>query len=103
MTTYKELLKQREDLERQISEARQRENAQALTQVRALVADFDLTPEDVFPTTKTRGPKAASGKTGSKTKVAPKYRNPATGDTWTGRGKPPRWIQDQDRAQFLIA
>ncbi|APW36708.1 histone [Rhodoferax koreense] len=103
MTTYKELLQQREALERQISEARQRENAQALAQVRALVADFELTPEDVFPTGKTRGPKAAADKSGGKTKVAPKYRNPATGDTWTGRGKPPRWIQDQDRAQFLIA
>jgi DNA-binding protein H-NS len=103
MTTYKELLQQREALERQISEARQRENAQALSQVRALVADFDLTPEDVFPTTKTRASKSGVVKTGSKTKVAPKYRNPSTGDTWTGRGKPPRWIQDQDRSQFLIA
>jgi DNA-binding protein H-NS len=103
MTTYKELLQQREALERQISEARQRENAQALSQVRALVADFDLTPEDVFPAAKTRSAKTSAEKTGAKTKVAPKYRNPASGDTWTGRGKPPRWIQDQDRAQFLIA
>ncbi|MDB5846691.1 MAG: histone [Rhodoferax sp.] len=102
MTTYKELLQQREALERQISEARQRENAQALSQVRALVADFDLTPEDVFPTTKTRGAKSTAVK-GSKAKVAPKYRNPETGDTWTGRGKPPRWIQDKERTQFLIA
>ncbi|MDB5892747.1 MAG: histone [Rhodoferax sp.] len=102
MTTYKELLQQREALERQINEARQRENTQALAQVRALVADFDLTPEDVFPTTKTRGGKSGADKTGPKTKVAPKYRNPATGDTWTGRGKPPRWIQDQERAKFLI-
>jgi len=103
MTTYKELLQQREALERQINEARQRENAQALAQVRTLVADFDLTPEDVFPSVKTRGAKAGADKSVTKAKVAPKYRNPATGDTWTGRGKPPRWIQDQDRAQFLIA
>jgi DNA-binding protein H-NS len=26
-------------------------------------------------------------------KVAPKYRDPETGDTWTGRGKQPRWLQ----------
>jgi DNA-binding protein H-NS len=25
-------------------------------------------------------------------KVKPKYRNPATGETWTGRGKRPRWF-----------
>jgi DNA-binding protein H-NS len=35
-------------------------------------------------------------------KVAAKYRDPATGATWTGRGKAPRWIQDQDRAKFEI-
>jgi DNA-binding protein H-NS len=27
------------------------------------------------------------------TKVAPKYRNPATGETWAGRGATPRWLQ----------
>jgi DNA-binding protein H-NS len=101
MTTYKELLQQRAQLDQQISEARQRENAAALTQVRTLVADFGLTPEDVFPTGKTRAPKGEGKVAGAR--VAPKYRNPATGDTWTGRGKPPRWIQDQDRNQFLIA
>ncbi|MFZ4287889.1 H-NS family nucleoid-associated regulatory protein [Variovorax sp. HJSM1_2] len=101
MTTYKELLQQRAELDAQISEARQRENAAALAQVRALVADFGLTPEDVFSSGKTRAPKGETKAGG--TRVAPKYRNPATGDTWTGRGKPPRWIQDQDRSQFLIA
>lgn len=103
MSSYKELLQQRAQLDQQISEARQRENAAALAQVRALVADFALTPEDVFPTGKTRGPKAAGEAKAPGARVAPKYRNPTTGDTWTGRGKPPRWIQDQDRAQFLIA
>jgi DNA-binding protein H-NS len=27
-------------------------------------------------------------------KLAPKYRNPETGKTWSGRGKRPQWIQD---------
>jgi DNA-binding protein H-NS len=34
--------------------------------------------------------------------VAPKYRDPESGNTWSGRGKPPRWIAGQDRDQFLI-
>jgi DNA-binding protein H-NS len=54
-----------------------------------------LTPEDVFAGGRRAG-------RGSGTKVAPKYRNPATGETWTGRGKAPKWIADQDREQFLI-
>ena len=28
--------------------------------------------------------------------------NPATGETWTGRGKPPKWIQDKNRDDYLI-
>ena len=96
MTTYKELLRQREALELQIAEARQLEIEQAVNQVRALVAEFGLTSQDVFPTGKARV--ATAG-----TKVAPKYRNPATGETWTGRGKAPKWIDGQERAQFLIA
>jgi DNA-binding protein H-NS len=33
--------------------------------------------------------KKRGGKTG---KVAPKYRNPAGSETWSGRGKRPRWF-----------
>ena len=47
MTTYKELLQQRENLEKQIEEARQRENQSAIDKVRALVAEFALTPDDL--------------------------------------------------------
>jgi DNA-binding protein H-NS len=36
-------------------------------------------------------------------KVAAKYRDPATGQTWTGRGKAPKWIEGQDRTPFVIA
>ncbi|WHZ17890.1 MAG: hypothetical protein OJF55_000039 [Rhodanobacteraceae bacterium] len=31
-------------------------------------------------------------KRGGKGKVAPKYRNPAGSETWSGRGKRPRWF-----------
>ncbi|WP_313071200.1 H-NS histone family protein [Melaminivora sp.] len=96
-TSYKDLLKQREALDRQISEARQRELSTALTQVRDLIAEYGLSQQDVFPTGR-----AARAGTVTGSKVAPKYRNPSTGQTWTGRGKPPKWIQNQDREQFAI-
>ncbi|MFZ3126225.1 MAG: H-NS histone family protein [Acidovorax sp.] len=95
MSSYKELLKQREALEQKINEARRNELSQAVAQVRALVAEFGLTVQDVFPTGRARSASAGS-------KVAPKYRNPATGQTWTGRGKPPKWIQNESREQFAI-
>lgn len=99
MSSYKELLQQRENLEKQIQEARQRENQEAVDKVRALVAEFELTPDDIFGTPR----KSGKGSASAGQKVAPKYRNPATGDTWTGRGKPPKWIANQNRDQYLIA
>ncbi len=35
-------------------------------------------------------------------KVAPKYRDPESGKTWTGRGVAPKWIAGKDREAFLI-
>jgi len=95
MSSYKELLKQREALEQKINEARRNELSDAVSQVRALVTEFGLTAQDVFPAGKARSASAGS-------KVAPKYRNPATGQTWTGRGKAPKWIQNENREQFAI-
>lgn len=98
MSSYKELLQQRDTLNKQIEEARQREIGQAVEKVRALVAEFSLSQEDVFSIGRKPG---RPGKTGQK--VAAKYRNPTTGATWTGRGKPPKWIEGRDRSPFLIA
>jgi DNA-binding protein H-NS len=52
----------------------------------------------VFPG---RAGKSAAKSSGGK--VAAKYRDPATGQTWTGRGKAPKWIDGKDRSAFLIA
>ncbi len=95
MASLQELLLQQKELTAQIEAARKREISDAVQQVRALVAQHNLSVEDVFPNR--RGRKAGVG-----VKVAPKYRDPATGATWTGRGKPPRWIEGQDRAAFAI-
>ena len=95
MSTLKELLQQQEALTQRIAEARKREIADTVQKVRALVAEYGLNVQDVFPGR--RGGKGASGN-----KVAPKYRDPATGATWTGRGKPPKWIDGKDRNLFRI-
>ncbi len=95
MSSYKDLLKQKEALEQQIHEARSRELSDAVARVRALVTEYELSAEDVFPP-------ARSARSGSGAKVAPKYRDPATGQTWTGRGKAPKWIQNEDREKFAI-
>ncbi|CAN7756751.1 H-NS histone family protein [Acidovorax sp. LjRoot66] len=94
MSSYKTLLAQRERLDQQILEAKKREQGDAVSQVRSLIAEFGLTSEDVFPVRR---------RTTAGSSVAPKYKDPATGATWTGRGKPPLWIKDKDRSQFAMA
>ena len=94
MTTVAQLLAQKAALEAQIDAARKAENADAIAKVKALIAEHGLTQQDVFGGAK-RGRKASGS-------VAAKYRDPATGATWTGRGKAPKWIDRQDRSKYLI-
>jgi DNA-binding protein H-NS len=96
MSTYQDLLKQRDALSEQIEQARKRETSDAVARVRALMQEYQLSPNDIFPA----GRKARAKGMGMK--VSPKYRDPATGQTWTGRGKAPKWIADRDRTPFLI-
>lgn len=96
--TYKELLQQREALEKAIAQARENEISSAVAKIRELVAEYGLTAQDIFP-----GRASKSVITKSTSKVAAKYRDPATGQTWTGRGKAPKWIDGKDRASFVIA
>jgi len=94
MATLKELLAQeeqlaaqREALGRQIAAAKQAERAGAITEVKALMAAHGLTLADLGTRT-AAAPKGAAAK-----KVAAKYRNDATGDSWTGRGLQPNWLK----------
>lgn len=97
MASYKELLAQKAALETQIASARKDELSGAVDQVRTVISEFGLTEDDVFGAGKAKRASKAEG-----TKVAVKYRDPATGVTWTGRGRAPLWIADKDRAQFVI-
>ncbi|SNX28681.1 DNA-binding protein H-NS [Polynucleobacter meluiroseus] len=94
MSSYKELLAQREQLDKQIKEAVQREKADGIAQAKIIIEQYNLSASDLF--SRKASTRSSTGK------VAPKYRNPANGDTWTGRGKAPKWIEGRDRSSFLI-
>lgn len=96
MATLKELLAQQEALNKQIEETRAAAKSAAIEQVRKLIADNELTTADVFPSGKVAGKKKASGT------VAIKYRDPLSGNTWTGRGKAPRWLDGKNKEEFLV-
>lgn len=94
MATLNELMAQRESLDQKIRELRAQEHQTAVDKAKAIIAEFGLTAADVFSRRAT---------TGEGRKVAIKYRDPATGATWTGRGREPKWIEGKDRAAYLVA
>jgi DNA-binding protein H-NS len=90
MSTYKELLEQKNALDQQIALARKTEANQALATVHKLIAEFGFTAQQVFPWR----PAAK--------KVEAKYRDPETGLTWSGRGRAPKWIEGRNREEFSV-
>ena len=97
MSNYQDLLaqkaaleKQAAELEKALQEARRAERAGVIAQIKSLLAEHGLTVADLgLKAGKVAGdPSSNAGR-----KVAPKYRNNATGETWTGRGLQPKWIQ----------
>lgn len=97
MATLQELIAQKEALEKLIQDTRHTELADAISKVKNLIAEFGLTQQDIFGTT--RGTKKVKTE-GSK--VAAKYRDPVSGKEWSGRGLAPKWLQGRDKSEFLI-
>lgn len=88
MATLKELLARKAEIEKQIDDAARNERAEAIAKVKALMAEHGLSVADLSA----RGSARSTRGTGSK--VAAKYRNAATGQTWSGRGLRPNWLKD---------
>jgi DNA-binding protein H-NS len=106
MATLSSLQKQIEALQRKADAIRKAEKAEAAKKAKQLIAQYGLTAQDV-------GLDGQSGRGKPKGKVTPvgaakstgiaKYRDPQSGKTWTGHGKPPNWIAGvADRTKFLI-
>lgn len=86
MGNLQQMLEQRAELDRQIESARKKERADAVNKVRELMAEYGLTAADLAGKSAPRAAKSGG-------KVAAKYRNAATGESWTGRGLKPKWLQ----------
>ena len=104
--SLQELLAQKAEIERRIAETQRAERTEAIAQIRSLMSQYGLTLADIGarPTAPApaRVPAAREG-----VKVAPKYRDAATGQTWSGRGLQPNWLRAElakgrSLAEFLI-
>jgi DNA-binding protein H-NS len=99
-------------LQKQAATLAEKQTSVGLTKIRDLMHKHGLTVADIEGfVSKKRGRKPAA--TGAKAAVkapraavhhvAPKYADPKTGATWSGRGLAPLWIRDvKDRSKFLI-
>ncbi|HKT63818.1 H-NS histone family protein [Burkholderia sp. 22313] len=98
--SYSDVKAQIEALEAEAAALRAQEIAAVIADVREKVEAYGLTEQDVF------GRKRASranGGAAAKSAGVPKYRDPKTGATWTGKGRAPAWIaKTRNRDRFLI-
>ncbi|MCO4887919.1 H-NS histone family protein [Cupriavidus sp. WGtm5] len=104
MATYKQLMAQKEALETQLAEVRANEIAGVIEQIRNLMAEYNLSLEDIQGKRRRGRP---AGSTSGKAAVAKeplpaKYRDPKSGKTWSGRGRAPAWL-GKNPNRFLIA
>lgn len=93
-TSYQDYQKQIAELQAKAEEARRTEVAGAKAQIQSLMKEFGLTVADLAGATK--APKAA------RKPVEIKYKDQTTGDTWTGRGRAPKWLEGKDKNQYLV-
>lgn len=117
--SYETIKKQIAKLEAQaraLEAARDNKKSRAVEKVRALMKKLGVSMADMNSAAPARGRRGVSKVAGARKsgarkstgKVAPKYQDPASGSTWTGRGRAPVWLakyleQGRKREEFAIA
>lgn len=98
MSTLQDLIAQREAIDQKIAEIKRLKRSEAISQALTLIAENDLTQNDLF------GGVSDAKKVKATVKVAAKYRDPISGNEWSGRGMTPKWIAEsgKDKSEFLI-
>lgn len=112
---------QQAKIEKEINKLQKRSEALQTRRRKPVIAsivksmrEYNITPEEIVAALgSAKAPRAAAAPRGkaagstAKRAVAPKYRHPKTGETWSGRGKAPRWLVAEEssgasRDSFLI-
>ena len=115
MSNYLKLQAQIQKLQKEAESVKKRELAETISNIKKAIQIFGLTAADLglsatgsvkpgrkpikarvadarTTTGKRRGRPAKKAGADKRSIVAPKYRDSATGITWTGRGKQPKWL-----------
>ncbi|KVK72542.1 H-NS histone [Burkholderia cepacia] len=94
MKTYSELLADFEKLKRDIDAVREYEARLIAERVLALLAESGIDIQALVNSTQS--------KPRERKQIKPKFWDPKTGVTWSGRGRTPRWLIGKDQEMFRI-
>lgn len=95
MSSYSELKAQIAELQEQAEAARATELSQAKAKIAEIMKEYGLTIGDLGGVSKAKSTKLREP-------VAIKYKDPASGATWTGRGRAPLWLNGKNKDDYLI-
>lgn len=106
--------KEIQKLQKQAEALQKKRRGPVIASIIKSMREYEISPEEIVAAYNRKSggraptPRAATNKTaGKRPPVPPKYKHPESGATWTGRGKPPRWVTDAEaqgtsRETFLI-
>lgn len=95
MASYLDYVEQIAKLQSLAEAARKDEINGAIKTIKDLMQLHGVTVEDLAGASRAKPSKA-------KGSVAAQFKNTETGETWTGRGRAPRWLAGKDKEQFRI-
>lgn len=96
MDLMNELIDRKSQIEAEIEKLIRTERHAVIAEMKKNIKKYGIQPSDLWNDMSSRSHKLRN--------LPAKYRNPETGEEWSGRGRPPPWIRDEvvwDK--FLIA
>lgn len=99
MSITTDLQQQIKQAEAKINELREKltqqtdiERVQSIASVKELIKTYQLSASDLGFTAKKSTARMKRTRIDKGVAIAPKYADPSTGKTWSGRGKAPSWL-----------
>jgi DNA-binding protein H-NS len=81
-----------EELKKQLESKKE----EVVADIKTKIEMFKLGPEDLFMPSYAAAPKAGKAKASkAQSSSVAKYKHPETGDTWSGKGRAPKWMKDK--------
>lgn len=95
MSSYQEYKVKIAELEALAQAARKNELTAAKEKIAKIMQEHGMTFADISPAARVKESKPRA-------QVAIKYRDDASGQTWTGRGRAPKWLEGKKKEDFLV-